>query len=146
MEAKEAMRLTKQEALSLFCFLEINYSSVLENKLAILIGHPDSELLLEMKRMFLIITILKSYKSIRVRDAIQDTTALFIRDFYRDEQGRISVNDFGFLIRFLFRFRNVRLKNEILKLKHNEAFVVYFKKCYQELAGNFPVQTQLIFN
>jgi hypothetical protein len=146
MEVRESMRLTKQEALSLFSYLEIEYTSVLNDKMQILKENPDTVLLNEMKRMVLVIKIYDHYKSPKVRDTIQDITALFIRDFYRDENRRISIRELSFLIQFIFSFRNVRVKKEIPLLKHNTSFLSYFKHCYRELAQCVPTQVELQFD
>lgn len=134
MEASVAMRLTKQEALSLFSYLEIGHKRVLLDKLELLKKNPDAVKLKEMKRMMLLISIWENYKSEKVRDKIMDLNALFIRDFYSEAIQRISIIELSFLVHLSFSYRNIKTKNAIRHLQHDEKFMRYFRECYSKLA------------
>ncbi len=135
MEASAAMRLSKQEALSIFCFLEIGYSQVLEQKLEIVKLNRNDNLLTEMKRLLLVVRIWKTYKSDKIRNIVQDTTELFIKDIYQDENRKLSINDLTFMIPFVFSFRHVSSKQELRQIKHNESYMKCFRKSYGEVMG-----------
>ena len=134
METAEAIKLSKREALSVFCFLELSYSSVLEQKLELVKSSGDYSLLSELKYLFLVVNIWKSYKSEKIRDIAQDTMELFINDIYRDENRRLSMNDLKFMIPFVFSFRNVRSQKAMKLIKHSENYVRSFQECFQALA------------
>jgi hypothetical protein len=134
MEPTEAIKLSKREALSIFCFLEIGYSSVLEQKLEIVKNTRDYSLLPELKYLFLVLKIWKCYKSEKIRDIAQDTMELFIKDIYRDENRRLSMTDLKFMIPFVFSFRNVRSQKAMKQTNHSENYVRYFQQKFQELA------------
>ena len=127
------MSLSKQEALSIFSFLEIGYFRVLEQKLEIVKQSRSDNLLSEMKRLLLVVKIWKSYKSDKIRNIVQDTTELFIKDIYQDENRRLSIHDLTFLIPFVFSFRHVSSKQELRQIKHSESYMKYFRKSYREV-------------
>lgn len=91
-----------------------------------------------MKRMMLLISIWERYKSEKVRDKIMDLNACFIGDFYSEASQRISIMELSFMVHLSFSYRNVKTKNEILLLKHDESFMNYFRECYSKLAGKAP--------
>lgn len=134
METTEAIKLSKREALSIFCFLEISYSSVLEKKLEIVKQSKDYSLLPDIKYLLLVVRIWKSYKSEKIRNVAQDTMEMFIKDIYRDENRRLSINDLKFMIPFVFSFRNVRSKKAMRQTNHTENYVRFFQKNIQALA------------
>jgi hypothetical protein len=136
MEASEAMRLSKQEALSIFSFLEIGYSQVLEQKFEIVKLNRSDNLLTEMKRLLLVVRIWKTYKSDKIRNIVQDTTELFIKDIYQDENRKLSINDLTFMIPFVFSFRHVHSKKQLRQIKHNESYMKCFRKSYREVMGS----------
>ena len=133
MEQSEAIKLSKREALSIFCFLEIGYSNVLEQKHEIVKKSPEYSLISEIKCLLLVVNIWKRYKSEKIRNIVQDIMELFIKDIYNDENKRISINDLKFMIPFIFSFRNVRSKKAMKQIKHNEDYVKYFQNNFQSL-------------
>ena len=133
MKPTEAIKLSKREALSIFCFLEIGYSSVLEQKLEIVKLSKDYTLITEIKYLLLVIRIWKSYKSEKIRDIAQDTMELFIKDIYQDQNRRESMTDLKFMIPFVFSFRNVRSQKAMKLIKHSENYVRTFQQQFQAL-------------
>jgi len=133
MNATADIKLSKREALSVFCFLELSYSSVLEQKLEIVKQSKDYSLLPDIKYLLLVVRIWKRYKSEKIRDIAQDTIELFLKDIYRDENRKLSMVDLKFMIPFVFSFRNVRSQKEMKQIKHSEDYVRSFQKHFQAL-------------
>lgn len=134
MEGSESIKLSKQEALSIFCFLELDYSGVLEQKLEILKKSKDYSLLTEMKCLILVVQIWKSYKSENIRIFIQDIVKLFINQIYKDENRMLLMTDLKFMIPFIFSFRNASSKKMVKQTTHNEEYVKLFQKNFQAFA------------
>lgn len=135
METSESIKLSKQEALSIFCFLELDYSSVLEQKLDLVKNSRDYNLLPEIKYLLLVVQIWKNYKSEKIRNFIQDIVELFINQIYKDENKILSITDLKFMTPFIFSFRNARSKKIVKQTAHNEEYVKYFQRNFQVLAN-----------
>ena len=60
---------------------------------------------------------------------------LFIKDLYQDENRRISMNEFKFMIPFIFSFRNVRSHKAMKQTIHDEDYVRFFQNNFQALTS-----------
>ena len=134
METSESIKLSKQEALSIFCFLELGYSNVLEQKLDLVKNSRDYNLLPEIKYLLLVVRIWKSYRSVKIRIFIQDIMELFINQIYKDENRMLLMTDLRFMIPFIFSFRNARSHKAVKQTAHNEEYVKHFQRNFQALA------------
>ncbi|MDO9153558.1 MAG: hypothetical protein Q7U47_07625 [Paludibacter sp.] len=134
METKEAIKLSKQEALSIFCFLEISYSNVLEQKLEIIKNSRECSLLPDIKNLLLVVKIWKNYKSEKIRDIVQYTMELFIKAIYQSENRRLSMNNLKFILPLVFSFRKVRSQKAMKHTAHNEDYLRYFRNNFKALA------------
>jgi hypothetical protein len=133
MESTEAIKLSKQEALSIFCFLELSYISVLGHKLDLVKNSRDYSLLPEIKYLLLVVRIWKNYKSEKIRIFIQDIVELYINQIYKDENRMLMMTDLKFMIPFIFSFRNARSKKMVKQTAHNEEYVKLFQRNFQFL-------------
>lgn len=129
MEPTEAIKLSKQEALSIFCFLEVGYSSVLEEKMKQVKNNPNAQKVYDIKLLVYIVSVLKCYKSVRISEIVQDALSLIINDLYV-RKSVYEVDELKFLFRFVFQFRNVKNKKEMPNIIDNE-YVAAFQKQYR---------------
>ncbi len=129
METSESIKLSKQEALSIFCFLELGYSSVLDEKIKQVRLNPSQQKVFDLKMLVAVVSVWKHYQSTKIREITQDALFLIINDLYVSKSV-FYIKNLKFLFRFVFQFRNVKNKKEIPNIIDSE-YVAAFQKQYR---------------
>lgn len=107
MKEQHSIQLTKDEAISLFCFSGYDPSSLLHEKKSLLNSENHEYFMYDLWTMILIIKIFLNYKSEDVRYFVQSLCCNFIDNIYKNSTTTVSVKDFKFLIRVILKYRNL---------------------------------------
>ena len=125
---KQKVTITKNEALSLFCFQKINPISVLREKQNLLTNENHELVITDLRGMALIVKILANYKSEEVRYIIQNLYAQFFNEIYKDENRVLPFCNFIFMISVLFRYRNIKDYRLIRTITFENKFIETVKE------------------
>jgi len=123
MENNLTIHLTKSEALSIFCFSEINPVCVLKDKFNQINNNNHEYLYKDIRRMNLVCNLYLSYKSDESRYVIQGLCKRFIENIYKNDESNLSFEKLCFLIHLIAHFRNVKDYKTINKLSLGKTFL-----------------------
>ena len=119
------MELTKEEALSLFCFAEINPVLVLRDKYSEMTDANHAEYYRDLRKMTLLSRIYLSYRSSETRYIVQAICSRAITEIYTAQNiATIPCIKLMFLFRTVMRYRNLTdyksIKNVPINLDETE--------------------------
>lgn len=144
MNELNSIQLTKNEALSLFCFRGLNPASLIREKQELLNTENHQSMFYDLRSMLLIVNILLNFKSEEVRYFIQDLCGLFINDIYKNNTETLSIKDVQFLIPILFKYHNTHDYRKINDIELDKFLVESVRKSLFKLKAIDSYQ-QLLF-